>query len=410
MVALLRSSAFAALLCASLSPVHAGPAWEGVYEGVLGPSRVIVSLSPDDARYAYAAGADDLGLIVAEAGGVLNITETVAPGIDAAAIKQRPLLASGRWTLQQRGEKLTGHWTAAGGGRGRDVSLTRVSRRAGPAGAYGARWLAAAAPFAAQGGETVFGPVAYTLLRDTLYGNVVPHLVRAPPGVHVEAVNKQLEKLLGTLVLRDRACAQDLRSSAALDGTARLAEVDGPGKNAAPAARQSMTPVFASASLLVLLESRSRFCGGAHPARSVAAFTFDLRAPRQISGLGEGTDDLASSALGAAFDFADAGKRTRFDSLWVERFRAAIARESAARDGDEIAKACGDNLGGQLESAGAGLDKIVYPLAQGLAIRATGFGHAASVCARDHAANPLVLPWADVKPFLKADQRLLPGQ
>ena len=338
---------------------------------------------------------------------MLKITETVAPGIDADAIKSRPALASGLWTLKQQGEKLTGRWT--GGGRGRAVSLTRVSRRAGAGGAYGARWLAAAAPFATQGGETVFGPVAYTLLRDTLYGNVVPHLVRAPPGVHVEAVNKQLEKLLGRLVLRDRACTQDLRSSAARDSPARLAEVDNPAKKAATASQGSMTPVFASASLLVLLDSRSRFCGGAHPAHSVAAFAFDLRAPRQISGLGDGSDDLAPSALGAAFDFADAGKRARFDSLWVGRLRAAVARETAAHGGNGIANACGADLGARLESAGAGLEKIVYPLAQGLALRATGFGEATTACASDYAANPLVLPWADLKPFLKADQRLLPG-
>ena len=124
MVFLRRRSAFAAILCASLSPAQAGPAWEGVYEGVLGQSRVIVSLSPGDARYAFVAKANDLGLIVAETDGVLKITETVAPGIDADAIKSRPALASGLWTLKQQGEKLTGRWT--GGGR---VSTRPLMRR-----------------------------------------------------------------------------------------------------------------------------------------------------------------------------------------------------------------------------------------------------------------------------------------
>ena len=412
-----RHLAALALLALAL-PACAGPAWQGVYDGVLGNARVIVALGPGYSRYAYLAKANDLGLIATEAGGGLQIAETIAPGIGADDIKANGKLVTGHWTLKQQGEKLTGRWTDAAGGRARAISLTRVSRKAdsgedapggNPAGAYGARWLAAAAPFAQQGGEATSGPLAYTLLRDPHYGNTVPHLTRAAPGVRLEAVNKQLENLLGALVLRDRNCMQDLRSSTALSDPASLAEIERPPRKAVAASQESIKPVFATAGLLVLLETRSQFCGGAHSANTVSAFTFDLQSPRQITGLGEGSDDLAPSALGAAFDFADTGKRTRFDSLWVERFRAAVAREAKVHGADEVATACGADLGGQLEQGGAGIDRIVYPLKEGLAIRATGFGHATSICASDYAANPLVLPWAEVKPFLKAGQKLLPG-
>ena len=405
----------ALLVCAG--PALAAPPWQGVYEGVIGASRIIVSLTPEDARYVYVTRPNDLGLIVEESGGALKITETLAPGIGAADVKDNPKLASGLWTLAQQGEKLTGRWSDARGRRGRAISLTRVSKQAegagdtpnpGQLGAYSARWLASAPALMPQGGEATFGPLSYTMVRDDLYGNVMPRLTRAPKGVRIDAVNAALEKLHRALVLRDRNCAQNLRSSTALTDPARLAAIEKPAGKGERGAQESIKPVFASASLLTLYETRSQFCGGAHPTNSVAAFTFDLANPRQLAGLGDGGDDLGSSGLGSALDVADPAKRTRFDALWVARFRAAIAADREAHPGDETAEACGSDLDSQLEQSGAGIGTLVYPAKDGLAIHASNFGQAAGVCASGYAANPLVIPWRDIKPFLKPGQKLLP--
>ena len=407
----------AAALLACAGPACAAPAWQGVYEGVVGASRIIVSLAPEGARYVYVTRPDDLGLIVEESGGGLKITETLAPGISAADVKDNPKLVTGQWTLAQQGEKLTGRWSDAKGQRGRAISLTRVAKQAeniddpripGQLGAYSARWLASAPAFVPQGGEASLGPLSYTMMRDDLYGNAVPRLTRAPKGVRIGAANAALEQLHLALVLLDRDCAQNLRSSAALTDPARLAEIDRPAKKGGRDPNASITPVFASASLLTLYESRSRFCGGAHPTNSVAAYVFDLATPRQLTGLREGGDDLGPSGLGGALDFSDGVKRTRFDAMWVARFRAAIAEDRKAHAGDETSEACGSDIDSQLEQSGAGIGKLVYPVKDGLAIRASNFGQAAAVCASDYAANPLVIPWRDLRPFLNPGQTLLP--
>ena len=255
----------------------------------------------------------------------------------------------------------------------------------GQLGAYSARWLASAPALVPQGGEATFGPLSYTMVRDDLYGNGMPRLTRAPKGVRIDAVNAALEKLHRALVLRDRNCAQNLRSSTALTDPARLAAIEKPAGKGERGAQESIKPVFASASLLTLYETRSQFCGGAHPTNSVAAFTFDLANPRQLAGLGDGGDDLGSSGLGSALDVADPAKRTRFDALWVARFRAAIAADREAHPGDETAEACGSDLDSQLEQSGAGIGKLIYPVKDGLA-------STPAISARPPASAPAATP------------------
>ena len=415
------SSLAFAVLVAGASPACAASAWEGVYEGVIGSARVIVALAPEGARYVYASRANDLGLIVNAKGASLALTETVAPGIGADDIKTQPRLVTGRWSLQAEGEKLTGTWTDAKGGGSRPVSLTRVSNIAetldstpvpGHPGPYGARWLAAAAKFSSQRKEASLGPLSYVMMRDDVYGNVMPRLTRAPQGVRIEAVNAALESLQRDLVLQDRDCAQNLRSSVALTDFARFGATE---KDKETGVSQGeITAIYASDSLFALEEGRSTFCGGAHPNASVNHYTFDLAGARQITGLNDADkSDLGPSGLGAALDIADAGKKARFDAFWVTKFRASLAKikalPAAGKGAQDSGQDCAQLLDNDLEQNGAAISASAYPTAKGLAILATGFPHVMQACAFSFDANPLVIPFADLRLFLKPGQHLLPA-
>ena len=57
-------------------PAHAAEPWEGVWEGAIGQSRIIVELEPEGARYSYIGRPNDLGLIVQARGDAVTLTET----------------------------------------------------------------------------------------------------------------------------------------------------------------------------------------------------------------------------------------------------------------------------------------------------------------------------------------------
>lgn len=406
-------------------PALAAEPWEGVWEGAIGQSRVIVELEPEGARYSYIGRPNDLGLIVQAKGDAVMLTETLAPNIAAEDVKANSRLVSGRWQLRLDGEKLNGNWTNAAGAGRHPVFLTRVSaqpdaadinQKPGSFGAYSARWLATSPRFVPLGGEASVGVLSYTLVKDDLYGNVLPRLTRAPAGVRVEAVNNLLQNLQRKLVLGDRNCIQDLRGEAALSDLARLKAIDAERTaRDKPVSQDEVKLVYGSASLLTLVETRTSFCGGAHPNTSVAAYSFDLANPRQISSLGTDEkpfDDLGPSGIGAALDLAAPAKRQKFDDLWVAQMRGAMATLMAHPRGKENAeadRACHSEFMRLLAEGGGKADKIVYAVPDGLAVRLTGFPQVIAVCLTEYPPNPVVVPWREVQPFYKAGQRLLPG-
>lgn len=407
-------------LAVAASPALAGEPWQGVYEGVIGSARVIVALAPEGARYVHVGRPNDLGLIVTAKGNDLEIVETVTPNIGADEVKTQPRLVSGGWALRLAGEKLTGSRIDLKSAGTRTVSLTRVSNnvenadftgKPGRPGAYGARWLASTSHFLPMGKEASFGPISYTLLRDDLYGNAMPRLTRAPKGVRIEAVNRALESLHRDLVLQDRDCAQALRSSVALTDFTRLAATE---KDKDTGVSQGeITVTYASDSLFALEEGRSTFCGGAHPNAFIHHYTFDLGGARQITGVNDaGKQDLGPSGLGAALDIADASKKARFDAFWVGKFRASLEKikvlPAAGKDDQYAGQDCAQALDSDLQQNGAAISASAYPTPKGLAILATGFPHALQICSISFEPNPLVIPYAELRPFLKPGQHWLP--
>ncbi len=82
-----RSCGAAILLAGALAAGPAAadsdaPAWQGVYEGVIGEAHIVAALAPSGARYVYLGQANDLGLIVSGESGALRMVETLAPGVD----------------------------------------------------------------------------------------------------------------------------------------------------------------------------------------------------------------------------------------------------------------------------------------------------------------------------------------
>ncbi len=89
--------------------------------------------------------------------------------------------------------------------------------------------------------------------------------------------------------------------------------------------------------------------------------------------------------------------------------RAAIKAQAAAKPDDEAG--CGQIILERLDQDGAAIAKRIYPTAKGLAFRIVDFPRAVeNVCLGDDGSpNPIVVPYAELKPFLKANQRLLPA-
>jgi hypothetical protein len=396
------------------------PAWQGVYQGTIGKALVVVALAPDAARYFYVGQTNDLGLIVSAEGDRLRMVETLTPAVQADDVKDQPDLVSGAWSVSFANGAINGVWKDARGERARPVALSRLSSDDESAdfvfhenalGAYGERWLRTAPALVVDGAEKTIGPLSYRVMRDPQFGNSVPRLVKAPKTVNVEAVNAELDRLQRYLRLADRDCLQGIREMYARDGAKSLAKADKENADTGNDSPAALTPVFATDRLLTLEQTQMAFCGGAHPNLIDEDYVFDLADGTQLSGLDNGDGKSGASGgvdpswLGRALDLADREKRTKFDALWMGSMRAGIAAPHADDEPD-----CGEAIKKMLDQNDPDnpVSIVAYPVEAGLAIRVTGFPHAIQICENGQSFNPTVIPYAALKPFLKARQTLLP--
>lgn len=392
------------------------PIWQGVYDGTIGSAHVVVALAEDEARYFYAGKPNDLGLIVSAQGGELSIKETLAPTIATDDLKDHPQLLSGLWKVSFANNAIKGSWTDRQGKHVLPIALRRVSTAddslyatsitLGNPGAYGGLWIKSGPALVAEPKQESVGPLTIHLLRDPQFGGAVPRLLKAPANVNVDAMNKSLERLQIYLRLLDRDCFQGLRAMRARSGEGAIGDIDKSGTDeTVPAV---LKPGFATGHVVTFDESAMTFCGGAHPDLVLETYTFDLSDGAQLTALGsgEGDSDLGPKALGRVFDFDSPEKRAKFDALWIGSMRAAI---TADRKGTPPAE---DDCGKVIEDALA--DKTippsiaVFPTAKGLAVRLVGLFSAAQACEDQDPYNPIIIPYAALKPFLKPGQQLLP--
>jgi hypothetical protein len=294
-------------------------------------------------------------------------------------------------------------------------------------GVYATHWLRAAPALVASDKETTIGPLTLKNMRDPSFGGEVPRLVKAPEGIRIDAVNAGLERLQRYLRVIDRECFQGSRTFRARTSDDPVSSLDKKSDDDEDNAT-TLNATYATNRLLVLEESHMTFCGGAHPNMSIAMYTFDLSDGALVTGAGgeaDAFDDLGPKGLGRALDLGTASKRAKFDAFWKGAMRVGIAadrkatkaaekadpkkadpKKAAAKKDDDDDGDCGKEIENQLKQKP--LTIHAYPTEKGLAVRVAGFPHVIQVCEVSDPINPVVLPYAALKPFLKAGQTLLP--
>jgi len=426
-LALLASSLAGGLGAAPAFAQAPPPVWQGVYEGTIGKAHIIVAMSPFSARYFYAGKANDLGLMIPDDGKLTSLKETLTPDISDDDIKTKPKLVSGIWSLSFDKDTLNGTWKDPGGKNEQPIALKRLSKADEGAnnvtmtldnlGVYAAHWVSAAPALVASDKETTIGPLALRNMRDPSFGGETPRLVKAPEGVRIDAVNAGLERLQRYNRVIDRECFQGLRAFRARTSDEPVNTIDKiGGKDDEDTEATVLKPTFATDKLLTLEESHMTFCGGAHPNMSLGMYTFDLSNGALITGAdggGDEFDDLGPKGLGRALDLGTASKRAKFDAFWKAAMRVAIAADRKAAEKGKQAKKEDEDDGDCNKQIEAKLkEKPVtihaYPTTKGLAVRVADFPHFAEVCEVVNNVNPVILPYAALKPFLKPDQTLLP--
>ena len=140
------------------------------------------------------------------------------------------------------------------------------------------------------------------------------------------------------------------------------------------------------------------FCGGAHPNNYVSYLTFDLVTAKQIGG--DYDTDLGPQGFGEVLKLADKPERIAFEKFalgrWMEGAKAAGETEDDGCAGPSF-------MGDQPE--GEKIFTLAFD-AKGLLVQRTDYPHVASNCLFQD-FNPTIIPWKDVKPWLKPGQVLL---
>lgn len=379
-------------------PVHAAD-WEGVFEGTIGKAKVIVELNAgaekseykggylEGARYSYLPKPFDINLILDEEGNVLRFTETLLQHGRFADEDDKKI--TGKWSLSVNGDAAIGTWTSPAGDKSLPISLTRVDllpvsevpKDANPLPTtYETRWLETV-NFNDAGTAKTFGEVEVRFTKDSAFGIAFPVLGNFPDGNRKAKVNALLLTQHMKSVVEYRSCLNGVPQDW------RQPETE---------PQFSYDVDYASPTLLSYTESGSVFCGGAHPSNYIKVRTFDLTAPAQIGG--DYQLDLSPQGFGRILKLANLQERIAF-----ERFVLGRWKEGAAKD-KEMGADCGT---GWIDDSPEGEKELTLSILEnGLAVNRTDFPHALSVCLST-AFNPTIIPWADLKPWLKDGQTLL---
>jgi hypothetical protein len=392
-----------ACLFVSLSATAAD--WEGVFSGTLGKSQVLVELTEplDDmegetkreaSRYSYLPKTRDLNLMLKSKSGDLRFEETLLPHYQYSSPEVIDKKVTGTWVLSVKGASATGEWTSPDGKKRLPIKLSRVPNL--PAdnpfpnsniwtATYNAEWLkhVTIAPF---GKPQNFGAVGVDMMKDSAFGIEHPMLSNFPDAARKQAANTVLTAAFKTEIAQYRDCKNGVPIDWVDDAQPSEPEF-------------AYTVDYATPNLLSFTIGGSVFCGGAHPANYVTPVTYDLSTAEQIGGrAGENKSDLNPDAFGRILKLANKQERMAF-----ERFALGLWKAGAAKDKD-MAETC---MTGWIDDSPEGeKDFSLSFTPKGLAITRRDYPHVASVClATDF--NPTIIPWADLKPWLKPDQTLL---
>lgn len=373
--------------------------WEGSYEGTLGKAQIIVQLveplddmegetKRETSRYSYVPKARDLNLFLTGQDGALGFEETPQQPWEYNAPENKKII-TGRWNLTFRAGKATGTWVSPDGKRKLPIQLTLVPdltrEEVDPDlntqnETYNSLWLKSVT-FAAAGQAKRFGAVEVAMVKDSAFGIAFPVLTSHPDAAQMERVNAMLLKQHRATVSGYRDCKNGV-------------PLEWEGENGEPEMAYEID--YASASVLSISESGSVFCGGAHPNNYITPKTFDLTSLVQMGG--QYNLDLSPDGFGRVLKLANREERVAFERHALGLWQAAEAKDATM---DGVCKT------GFIEDAPEGEKMFSLSFAPGgLAVRRTDYPHVASVCLSTD-FNPTVIPWADLKPWLKPGQTLL---
>lgn len=396
---------FALMLIATASSLPGFAAdWEGVFSGAIGTSGVIVELNAGEeksdykggfregARYSYLPKARDISLILDQAGQTLRFTETLHPHRLFADAEDKKI--TGTWSLKVDAKGATGTWTAPAGGKTLPIDLVRVSLIAQaelPAEAnrlsatYDAEWLSHVT-LADAGVFKSFGDVEIRKLKDSAFGIEHPVVGAFPDEARKGQINTALVQGFRKEIAQHRDCKNgipvDWVDDADTAGPDFLYTVD-----------------YATPRLLSFTLTGSVFCGGAHPANYVTPITYDLTTAEHMGGRsGENQSDLKPEAFGRILKLSNKDERIAF-----ERFALGRWKEAAAKD-KENSENC---MTGWIDDNPEGeKDFSLSFTPKGLAVTRRDYPSVAAACMFQD-FNPTVIPWKDLKPYLRDGQTLL---
>jgi hypothetical protein len=377
---------------------HAAP-WEGVFEGTIGKSRVIVELNAGEAksdykggysegaRYSYVPKVRDLSLILTQDGDTLTFTETEWQHrmFDVEEDKR----ITGTWSIAASRDAALGTWTSSDGKTTQPISLTRVKlvpqadvgEGANQLSAtYDALWLENVT-FNDAGTAKRFGDLEVRFTKDSAFGIAFPVLGDFPDGLVKAKANAMLLTDHMKSIVEYRTC---------LNGV----PITWSDPETEP--QFTLTVDYATPTVLSYTESGSVFCGGAHPNNYVLPKSIELVTPSKLGG--SATFDLTPQGFGQILNLADKDERIAFENFALARWKAAAEKDA------EQGKDC---IAGWIDDAKPGeKDFHLSFKPHGLAVTRTDWPHVASVC-KFADFNPTVIPWVDLKPYLKKGQRVI---
>lgn len=375
--------------------------WEGVFEGTLGKAHVIVELNAgeekteykgsysDGSRYSYLPKARDLHLALDAEGDTLSFSESPSPEILYPDMNRADIKITGLWSLKVDGGGASGTWSSPDGKKKLPITLKRLPLVAMAevtegnsqlTATYNARWFrevkitGAAKPVS-------FGKVTLAFEKDSAFGLEMPVLTAMPDTDRMAKANDMLRRYYRKSLMGNRDCINGINTDTTGEGV-----------------EYGFTISYASERVLSISESGSVYCGGAHPNNYVQLLTWDLVTPAQIGGV-YGLD-LKPEGFGQVLKLANKDERIAFEAFAMGRWMEAA--KAAGETGDESCAGMGFNDG---TAAGEREFSLEF-LPGGLGVQRTDYPHVASNCLFQD-FNPTVIPWKDLKSFLRPGQTLL---
>lgn len=382
----------------------------GLFEGTIGTAKILVSLDGQANHYSYAKAPADIGLLLTKSGKGFTFTETLfvdATPEDLAG--ERKDTITGSWQISLNDEGGNGTWTSAKNGKTAPITLKRLGGSStmeedipGPSN-YEAYWLKNVdlnVPATSLKSQK-FGSMHIGWVKDSVFGAPYPTLLAYPDETKMAKINVFLEEKHRDAVLGVRECQSGL-------GFMADAATLNAGKPKDPEYQYELT--YASPTVLSMVESGSVFCGGAHPANYSQPIMFNLDTLSNISSNAcaeEGNcTEMNKSGLGTLIELTTADQRERFNTMWWDRWNtAAKAVEAKGGDDGDLASECMNGFENEKPMAERNASFSLTP--KGMAVTRTDFSSAAAVCNFQEGYNPIVISWADLKPFLKDGQTIL---